>query len=138
MSLQNTLWLHGSPKKIKKLEQDNPYNTTDYTNSGFGLFLTKNIKVANSYAQNGYITTLEVDTSQCYVCNYDEFWCMSEPFFEEDIDPMGNYMNLPGSYSRKKFLKLGYTTLIYQDEEMGEVLVALDMKVVKIIKSSKV
>lgn len=135
---KNKIWLHGSPKQITELELTNPYNTSDYTNSGLGLFLTQNIEVAKSYGQDGYITTVEVDCSQCYVCNYDEFWCIKEPFFEEDIDPIGNYVNLPGSYSRQQFLDLGYTTLLYLDEHMGHVLVVLDTKVAKIVTSSKV
>lgn len=138
--LKNKLWLHGSPKQITQLELSHPYNTSDYTNSGLGLFLTKSRKLAKSYAKNGYITTLEVDTSKCYLCESTDFWCDSEPFNEEDIDPMGNYVNLLGSYTREKFLKLGYTTLLYNDTlfDMNYVLVVLDTKVAKIVTCNKI
>lgn len=135
----NDIWLHGTQENLKSL-QEHSTNNSDYCNAGLGLFLTKNIEVANSYASaNGYIIQLEVDMSKCYRCNEEEFWCMKEPFnHEADLDPMGNWIHLPGSKSKDKFLKHGYTTLLYNDNEMGEVLVLLDYKAAKIIKSIKI
>ena len=117
-----------------------PPNDSDYCNAGLGLFLTKNIDLAKSYANhNGYIIQLKVDINKCYICNNEEFWCINEPFNkEEDLDPMGNMVSLPGSKSRNTFLKRGYTTLLYQDNKMDQVLVLLDYKVAKIIQSIKI
>ena len=135
-NFSDTTWFHGTKNNLTSL-QENYIIHSDYCNSGLGLFLTKSIDLAKSYADNGYIIKLDVDTSMCYLCNHEEFWAMNEPFHaEEDLDPMGNYINLPGHKFKNKLLKDGYTTLLY-DDEMGQVLVVLDNKVATIIGSIK-
>jgi hypothetical protein len=131
--MHKELWLHGTKTQLTVLKEDTTFQS-DYCNAGLGLFLTQEVEIAKQYAHNGYIATLEVDRSKCYKCNEDEFWCRNEPFNEdEDIDPLGNYINLPGSKTRKALLDAGYTTLIYTDKEMGDVLVLLNKNAAKIV-----
>lgn len=133
----NNIWLHGTKNSFTQL-QKNYSIESDYCNTGLGLFLTKNIELAKAYSDGGYIVEFDVDTSQCYTCNDKEFWSMSESLdVEKDLDPMGNYINLPGSKLKDSLLKNGYTSLVYNDDEMGKVLVLLDNKAAKVINCFK-
>lgn len=135
--MKNNIWLHGSLLEISSLNFFN-HSINDNSNSGLGLFLTQDLKLAQNYGQNGFVTTIEVDTSQCYIANEDEFWCKNETINKEDLDPMGFLINTPGSKLRNKLLKLNYTTLTHYDKQMGQVLVALNHKIIRIINSIKI